>query len=248
MRFTASLLLGALSLVCIRGLRALGWSFSSSLCFAVLLALIPSAQVIAGWAIGWPYVATALLAFGGFFTVEGALAVGMSAGPGRAVGQWMVALGLMVVSALIYQPSSMFYVVPLAGALIVQRHRNLAQTARWAAIHLGFVVVTLGLAYCGMSVLYAPGVFVKSGRRAFEHNLGRKISWFLQETLPNALSLFVLNDNNLRDHALYFGSAAIVGALLLAGAQWGWRRHGPSRGIILVTALVGLPVFACALS
>src|SRR5580692_4766450 len=77
MRFAASLLLGAIALVGFRGLRALGWSFSTSLCFAVLLALIPSAQVIAGWAVGWPYAATALLAFGGFFTVEGALAVGL---------------------------------------------------------------------------------------------------------------------------------------------------------------------------
>jgi hypothetical protein len=248
MRFAASLLLGALSLVSFRGLRALGWSFSTSLCFAVLLALIPSAQVIAGWAIGWPYVATALLAFGAFFTVEGALAVGMSAGPGRAVGQWMVALGLMVVSALIYQPSALFYVVPLAGALIVQRHRNLAQTARWAGIHLGFVVVTLGLAYCVMSMLYATGVFVKSGRIAFEHHWGEKIAWFLQETLPNALSLFVLNDNNHRDYALYFGSAAIVGAILLAGAYVEWRRYGRSRGIIWLTALLGLPMFACAVS
>jgi hypothetical protein len=248
MRFTASLLLGALSLVSFRGLRALGWSFSTSLCFAVLLALIPSAQVMAGWAVGWPYVATALLAFGGFFTVEGALTVGMSAGLGRAVGQWMVALGLMVVSALIYQPSSMFYVVPLAGALIVQRHRNLAQTARWVGIHLGFLVGTLGVAYCVMTVLYATGVFVKSVRVAFEHQWGEKIAWFLQETLPNALSLFVLNDNNHRDHALYAGGAVIGGALLLAGAYVEWRRYGHTRGIIWLTALLGLPVFACAVS
>jgi hypothetical protein len=248
MRFAASLLLGALSLVSFRGLRALGWSFSTSLCFAVLLALIPSAQVIAGWAIGWPYAATALLAVGGFFTVEGALTVGMSAGPGRAVGQWMVALGLMVASALIYQPSALFYVVPLAGALIVQRHRTLAQTARWTGIHLGFVVGSLALAYCVMTVLYATGIFVKSGRIAFEQHWGEKIAWFVQETLPNALSLFVLNDNNHRDHALYFGCAAIVAALLLAGAYVEWRRYGRSRGIVWLTALLGLPVFACAVS
>jgi hypothetical protein len=248
MRFAASLLLGAISLVCFRGLRALGWSFSTSLCFAVLLALIPSSQVIAGWAIGWPYAATALLAVGGFFTVEGALGVGMSAGRGRAAGQWMVALGLMVVSALIYQPSALFYVVPLAGALIAQRHRTLAQTARWAGIHLGFVVGTLGLAYGVMSVLYATGVFVKSGRIAFEHHWGEKIAWFLQEALPNALSMFVLNDNNHRDHALYIFCAAVVGALLLAGTLVEWRRYGPSRGIAWLTALLGLPVFACAVS
>jgi hypothetical protein len=248
MRLAASLLLGALSLVCFRGLRALGWSFNTSLCFAVLLALIPSAQVIAGWAIGWPYAATALLACAAFFIVEGALTVGLSAGPGRAAGQWIVAVGLMVMSALIYQPSALFYVVPLAAALIVQRQRTLTQTARWAGFHLGFVVGTLGLAYCVMSLLYATRVFVKSGRIAFEHHWGEKIAWFLQETVPNALSLFVLNDNNHRDHALYYGCAAIVGALLLAGAYVEWRRYGRSRGIVWLTALLGLPVFACAVS
>src|SRR5882757_11124206 len=73
LRFVAALLLGAISMVCFKGLRAVGWSITTSLCFAVLIALVPSAQVIAGWAVGWPYVATALLAVGGFFTVEGAL-------------------------------------------------------------------------------------------------------------------------------------------------------------------------------
>ena len=248
MRFAAALLLGAISLVSFRGFRALGWSFNASLCFALLLALIPSAQVIASWAVGWPYAATALLAIGGFFTVEGALNVGFSAGRGRALGQWMVALGLMVVGALIYQPSALFYVVPLAAALIVQRHRTLRQTARWAGIHLGFVVGTLGVAYCVMSLLYATGVFVKSGRIAFEHHWGGKIAWFLQETLPNALSMFVLNDNNHRDQALYLGCAALVGALLLAGACLEWRRYGRSRGIVWMAAMLGLPVFACAVS
>jgi hypothetical protein len=248
MRFAASLLLGALSLVSFRGLRALGWPFSASLCFAVLLALIPSSQVMAGWAVGWPYVATALLAFGAFFTVEGALIVGMSAGAGRAVSQWMVALGLMVTSALIYQPSALFYVVPLAGALLVQRHRTLAQCARWAGIHLGFVVGSLELAYCAMTRLYAMGVFVKSGRIAFEHHWGGKIAWFLQEVMPNALSLFVLNDDHRRDHVLYLGCATVVGLLLLAGAYVEWRRYGRSRGIVWLAALLGLPVFACAVS
>jgi hypothetical protein len=248
MRFAATVLLGALSLVSFRGLRALGWSFNTSLCFALLLALIPSAQVIAGWAVGWPYAATALLAVGAFFTVEGALTLGMSGGVARAVGQWLVAVGLMVVSALIYQPSALFYVVPLAGALIVQRHRSLAQSARWAGIHLGFVVCTLGAAYGVMSALYATGVFVKSGRIAFEHHWLDKIAWFLQESLPNALSLFVLNDNNHREHALYFVCAAIVGALLLAGAYVEWRRYGRTRGVVWLAALCGLPVFACGVS
>jgi hypothetical protein len=248
LRFVAALLLGAISLVSFRGLRALGWSINTSMCFAVLLSLVPSAQVIAGWAIGWPYAATALLAIGGFFTVEGALAIGLRAGVGRAVGQWTVALGLMVVSALIYQPSALFYLVPLAGALIAQRQRGLVQSARWAGIHLGFVAATLGLAYCTMSALYAAHVFVKSGRIAFETHWGDKIAWFLQEPLPNALSVFVLNDNNHRDHALYFGCAALIGAILIAGACLEWRRHGMQRGIVWLLGLLGLPVFAFAVS
>ena len=248
MRLLASMLLGAISLVMFRGLRTLGWSFNTSLCFAILLALVPSAQVIAGWAVGWPYAATALLAVGGFFTVEGALAVGLSAGPGRATGQWMLALGLMVVSALIYQPSALFYVVPLAGALIAQRRRSARQTVRWLGVHLGFVVAALGLAYCTMTSLYAGGVFVKSGRVAFEHHWGEKVAWFLRETLPNALSLFVLNDNNLRDHGLYLACAALVGAILLGGLIAEWRRHGRSRGLIWAAGLFGLPVFALGVS
>src|SRR5882724_6292683 len=60
--------------------------------------------------------------------------------------------------------------------------------------------------------------------------------------------MFVLNDNNHREHALYFGGAAIVGVLLLAGAYVEWRRYGRTRGIVWLTALVSLPVFACAVS
>jgi hypothetical protein len=248
MRFFSSLLLGAISLVMFRGLRALGWSFNTSLCFAVLLALVPSAQVIASWAVGWPYAATALLAVAGFFTVEGAMAVGLSAGVGRAAGQWMVALGLMVVSALIYQPSAMFYVVPMAGALIAQRRRDIPRTVRWFGVHFGFVVAALGLAYSIMSVLYASGVFVKSGRIAFEHHWGEKIAWFFQETLPNALSLFVLNDNNHRDRWLYVACAGLVALVLLAGLFVEWRRHGRTRGLIWAAGLIGFPIFALAVS
>ncbi len=248
LRLIAAVLLGAISLVGFRGLRAVGWSVNTSLCFAVLLSLVPSAQVIAGWAVGWPYAATALLAFGGFFTAEGALALGLQAGVGRAVRQWSVAWGLMLMSALIYQPSALFYLVPLAGALIAQRRRSLAQSARWVAIHLGFVAGSLGLAYSTMSLLYASHVFVRSGRVAFETHWGEKIVWFLQEPLPNALSVFVLNDNNHRDHALYLGCAALIGAILIAGAHLEWRRHGMERGIVWLSALIGLPVFAFAVS
>jgi hypothetical protein len=248
MRLLASLILGAISWVMFRGLRALDWSFNSSLCVAVLISLVPSSQVIAGWAVGWPYAVTALLAIGVFFTAEGALTMAPTATAGRLLGQWLVAIGLMVVSALIYQPSALFYAVPLAAALIARRQRGLRQTVRWALAHAAFVIASLGLAYCTMTVLYSMGVFVKSDRIAFEHHWGEKIGWFLSEALPNALSMFVLNDNNHRDHALYLGCASLVGLLLLAGVYVEWRRHGPERAVVWLTGLLGLPVFAFSIN
>jgi hypothetical protein len=244
MRLLASLILGAISLVLLRGLRALGWSFGAALSVALLVPLVPAAQVIAGWAVGWPYAATALLSLGVFFTAETALSMAPTASSGRLLIQWVVALGLMVVSALIYQPSTLFYVVPLAGALIARRERGLKETARWLGAHVSFILASLALAYCTMTVLYSMGVFVKSGRIAFEHHWGDKTAWFLTEALPNALSLFALNDNNDRGHLLYLGCAAAVGLVLLAGAWVEWRRHGRERGIIWLAGLCGLPVLA----
>jgi hypothetical protein len=248
MRLFSALILGAISLVSFRGLRSLGWHFNPALCFAVLVVLVPSAQIISGWAIGWPYAIAALMALGGFFLAEGALAAGTRALTRRTALQWSVAVGLMVGSALIYQPSALFYLVPLAGAFLARRERTPRQTLRWGAAHLGFVTGTLGLAYCTMSVLYAAGVFVKSGRIAFEHHWGDKLAWFLEEPLPNALSLFVLNDDALRDHGLYFLGAGIAGLVLISGAVLEWRRHGRERGLLWLIALLGLPTFAFAVS
>jgi hypothetical protein len=245
-RVLASLLLGAISLVSFRSLRALGWSFNTSLSFAVLVVLVPSAQVIAGWAVGWPYAAAALLAVGGFFAAEGATARAITLQ--LRIAQGFVGLGLMVVSALIYQPSAMFYLVPLAAALIAQRERNLAQTSRWIAFHCGFVGVSLAIAYGIISAMYAAGLFVKSGRVAFETDWVGKLQWFINEPLPNALSLFVLNDDHQRDHVLYAGCASLVAAILAAGVAVEWKRHGHVRGLIWLTGLLGLPLFACAVS
>jgi len=246
MRFGAALLLGSLSLVSFRSLRGCGWSFNTSLCFALLVALVPSAQVIAGWAIGWPYAATTLLAVGAYFVAEGAMAPGDRTR--RTLAQWLVALVLLVVCGLIYQPSAFFYVVPLTARLIADRQRPAPRTLRWLALHLGFFVAALTLALGVMSVLYASGLFVKSGRVAFEWHWGTKLGWFLGQVLPNALSVFVLNDDHGRDRGFYLAGATIAGLILIAGAVLEWRRHGRARGLLWSAALVGLPMFACAAS
>jgi hypothetical protein len=99
-----------------------------------------------------------------------------------------------------------------------------------------------------MTVLYSTGVFVKSGRVAFEHHWGEKAAWLLGEALPNALGMLVLNDNNHHDRWLYLGCAGLTGALLLAGAWLEWRRHGRERGLVWLSALIVLPLVAFGIS
>jgi len=143
--------LGAIAWVMFRGLCALGWSFEASLGVALMLGLLPASQVIASWAVGWPYAMAALLALGAFFAVENALTLAPGAVTGRLQGRllahWLIGLGLLVSSALIYQPSALFYVVPLAAAVIAERRRGLAQTARWAGAPLVVRRAALALAY-----------------------------------------------------------------------------------------------------
>lgn len=248
MRFSAVLLLGTISLVMFRSLRALGWSSGSSICCAVLLALVPSAQVIASWAVGWPYAASALLAIAGFFSAERAVGLHGRSSVAREMAQWSFTLCLMAVSILIYQSSALFYTAPLAAALIAQRQRDFGQTSRWLGVHLAVVCISLALTYSIMDALYAEGWFIKSGRVAFEHDWLAKLAWFLSDALPNALSMFVLNDDNHRDWSWYLACAGLAGVLLAAGAVVEWRRHGTARGIVWLLGLTGLPVFALGIS
>ena len=246
MRFTAAVLLGVLSVVCFRSLRALGWTLYPALCFAILVAWVPSSQVIAAWALGWPYAVAALVGVAAFFVAEGALAPG--AGWRKVLTHAGFALALMVTSLLIYQPSSLFYVVPLTAAVIARRDRSVLATIRHAGLHAGFIVLSLGAAYGLMSFLYSGGWFLKSGRIAFEQHVVEKLAWVVREPLMNALSLFVLNDNNHREQGLYYACAALTGTLLLGGVVVEWRRHGRARGLLWLAALVGLPLLAFVVS
>lgn len=248
LRLGASLLLGALAYVMCRGLLALGWSFEESLCVALLLTLVPSAQVMASWAVGWPYVLSGLLAAGAFFAMEGGFALAARGERPRAVAQWLLGLTLMVLCALIYQSSALFYLVPLAGGLIAQRQRSPKNALRWAGAHLALVATALAVAYSTMMVLYEHHVFVKSARVAFEHHWGAKLAWFVSEPLPNALSLFALNDDHHRDRALFVGGALVAGLVLAAAIVLEGRRHGRGRALVWLAGLTALPVIAFSIS
>ncbi len=248
LRLAASLLLGAISLAMLRTLRTFGWSFNTSLCLALWIALLPAAQVIAAWAVGWPYALTALLSIAGFFATDAALASLREGRTRPALRRGLLGLVIMVACALSYQPSAMFYVVPLAAALIGARDQDPRRTARWLAAHLALLGLALAAAYATMSGLYAAHVFVKSGRISFEQHWIEKLLWFLREPLPNALSPFVLNDDHGRHHRLYLSSVAVAAAILVAGTVVEWRRHGRGRGLLWAFALLALPLAAFAVS
>ncbi len=245
LRLLGALLLGAVASASFLGLRRLGWSDGASLVFAALVGLTPAAQVIAGWAIGWPYALTALIAFGGFFAAE----LGLAARTGGARAALLsAAFASIAASALIYQPSTFFYLVPMSAAFIAARARGTQATLRWLARHIALIAAALGAAYATMSALYAAGIFEKSERVAIETQWGGKLLWYAREVLPNALSVFVLNDDHGRGRAQYLIGAALLALLLSGGAALEWRRHGRARGLLWLTALAGLPLFAVSVS
>ncbi len=245
-RMLSALLLGAISFVSYRLLRRIGWTVGSSLLLALWLGLLPSAQVIAGWAICWPYGVAALLALGAFPLAEAALATGrLTAGN---AGKFVASVGLLAASALVYQPNALFYLVPLTAALIVRHGPRQRDQVRWMFRHVAVVTAGLSLAYAFMRVCYGLGVFQPSARIAFEQQWAGKLWWFITEPLPNALSLFVINDNQGHDRAAYLAGALAAGGFLVAGVVLEWRHRGRSRGLVWLAGLMGLPVFAFAIS
>ena len=215
----------AISLVMFRGLRALGWSSEqqSVRCRDRRPWSLPHKSSPRGRSAGRTRQRRSWRSAHSLRS-KGSFAMGLRTRKppgGGSVGS--SASACMVVSALIYQPSALFYVGSVGGrAHRPARHRGFAATVRWAVRAFWIRLrPRLGLAYCTMAALYSMGVFVKSGRVAFEQHWVDKIAWFLQEPLPNALSMFVLNDNNQRDHGLYCGCAALVAADFGRGRVFG---------------------------
>ena len=245
-RMLSALLLGAISFASYRLLRRIGWSVGSSLLLALWLGLVPSAQVMAGWAIGWPYSVAVLMALGAFALAEAALA---AEPPGFSkVRQLLASVGLLAASALVYQPNALFYLVPLAAALIARSGPRQRDHVCWVLRHVAVVVAGLSLAYAFMRGCYAVGIFHPSARIAFEEQWGEKLRWFITEPLPNALSLFVINDNNGHDRIAYLAGALAAGGFLIAGVALEWRHRGRARGLVWLAGLLGLPVLAFAVS
>jgi hypothetical protein len=187
-----------------------------------MITLTPAAQIVAGWATAWPYTVAALLALGGFALAEGDAEYCRCRQIGAAL--------LVALSALIYQPNSLLYLVGIAAALPIRRGQPLPRKLRWVGTHLVVAFAGLVVAFLIMKLLYAFNLFTASDRIAFDHDPVSKLGWFLREPLLNALNLFVLNDDEAATRTAYIVSAGITALLLAAGLGIEGLRRGARAG------------------
>lgn len=237
LRLTGTVGLGLVAIALFGLLRQLGWEPAGAAFTAAMISLVPSAQVIASWATAWPYSVATILSLGGF-----ALA-GLVGERWKKLGR-MGAVLLVAASALTYQPNSLFYLIGIAASLPLRRGRALGLNLSWAGMHLAIVFSGLALAFLAMKGLYAMGVFDPSDRVAFEHDPFGKLWWFLREPFPNALNLFVLNDDEGATWRAYLAGAGMAGLLLAAGTSVEWRERGRHSGGFWLILLAALPVAA----
>jgi hypothetical protein len=214
-------------------LRRLGWPLPAAAFTAAMITLTPAAQIVAGWATAWPYTVAALLALGGFALAEGDAEYCRCRQIGAAL--------LVALSALIYQPNSLLYLVGIAAALPIRRGQPLPRKLRWVGTHLVVAFAGLVVAFLIMKLLYAFNLFTASDRIAFDHDPVSKLGWFLREPLLNALNLFVLNDDEAATRTAYIVSAGITALLLAAGLGIEGLRRGARAGGFWLMALAILP-------
>jgi len=226
-------------------LRRKGWRDGLAALTAALLALLPSGQLIAGWGICWPHTVAAGLGLAAFAAAERGLRAG---GLGRRAAWLGAALAALAVGALDYQCGVMFYLAGVAGGLGWRLLAAREKPVAWLAFHGGVLGAGMMLAFDATSRLFATGVFVRSPRVAFDLSLGTKLGLFFRDALPNALALFVLNDDEGRTAVPHAVASLGVLTLLLAGAFWLLRRRGAGAALLWLAAAVGLPLAAYGVS
>ncbi len=212
MRICTVLLLTLLGVVMWRQLYASGWNEVEAAAIGLGVVLLPSAQVLAGWASGWPQALTLLLAVAGFSAIETEIERG---GMKRVVA---LLGGCMIYAAagLIYQANVLFALVLVTAILLVRTGREPLSDRWWCSLHVGALVVGLGVSQLVVRLLFANGVFQQGADQATRTGLFA----FVRYPLPNALSLYALNDDHFTGVVFY----GLVLAGVVATLYFGYRK------------------------
>ena len=217
------------------------WPLLKSVCVGMLLALVPSAQVIASWGILWAYNVAVLLSLGAFALAELAFRKPTEQ---RAIrfGLAGFASFLMIASAWTYQSCSLFYLVFVAVAVVRRGEWTLQGTRLRLIQHMLLLAASLLVAYVLIRVVFAVGLLPMSKRIAFDTDPLGKLVWFAQNTLPNALALPVLADLYGRTAFIHHLVATLVALVIIGGGlMTGWRRGWREGLVWFVGLLVLLP-------
>ncbi len=242
LRLTSVLLLTLMGLVLWRQLFQSGWNEIEAAGIGLGVMLLPSAQVVVGAASAWPQALTLLLALAGFSAIETEIE--------RGGMKRIVALlgGCMIYTAagLIYQANVLFALVVVAAVLLVRTGREPLTDRWWTAFHLAAVAVGLGLSHLIIGLLYSNGLFQPANEA-----LNAGAVSFLRYPLPNALSLYALNDDHNVGAIFYWGLLLGVVVTLVLGyrkiaahADEMVRRRGPYAIAALVIGTAAVCVVA----
>jgi hypothetical protein len=241
LRLTTVTLLAILGLALWKQLYQSGWSEIQAAAIGLGVVLLPAAQVVAGWAVCWPHVLTLLLSVAGFSAIETELERG---GMKRLVALFGGCM-IYLLAGLLYQSNALFAVVPIAAVLLVRAGREPLTDLRWAAVHLGALLVGLAGSYLVVQMLFNNGVFQPSVRMQIESHYFSKIGWFFWQPLPNALGLYVLRDSFDQVNPFFWG-AGLATVLVIGLAVK--TAHDPVLRKKWLLCLVILPLLAHAVS
>lgn len=247
LRFVSVGFLALLGVILWRHFDTNGWPQWDALALALAIIFLPSAQVGAGWALGWPWICSVILSVAGFLAVETELAKG---GLKRGMG---IVGGIIIymLSALIYQPNAMFVVVMIAATVLPRiRTRTRRELKVWFGWHLAILFLALLFSFLFLKLIFSGGGVQESSRIVFESHPFSKLLWIFVHMLPNALGLYVLRcDFHSLPVAIFFW-IAVVG--VLAFISWiapnEQENDGGSERLKWWLCLTVLPVVAMFIS
>ncbi|HVS52777.1 MAG TPA: hypothetical protein VHD62_10510 [Opitutaceae bacterium] len=237
LRLLSALLLGVAAATLFWILRRQKWERALALLLATLVVVLPGAQLFVAWTVAWPLAIALWLALVAFACAENAFEENSCA---TRIVFWALAVLLVMASALIYQPNSLFYLVPVAAGLWPRRRRIERNVVEWFVRHGATVVLGLAGAFTVTMVGFAREWMPVSNRVALEHDGLGKFFWFLAEPLQNALALILINDDG--GSPAVHRAAALVMLVLIAGVIGEWRTRGARHGLWWALALCALLV------
>jgi hypothetical protein len=239
LRLVTVLLLTLLGVVVWRQLYNSGWNEIEAAAIGLGVVLLPSAQVLVGWASAWPQALTLLLAAAGFSAIETEIE--------RGGMKRIVALlgGCMIYTAagLIYQANVLFALVIVTAVLLVRTGREPLSDRWWCTFHLAAVAVGLLVGRLIMGLLYSNGLFQPAANAS-----GLSVLGFLRYPLPNSFALYALNDDEFTGWIIYWATALAVTAAIVLAYRKITRSEDQMirrRGVYAVAALVIITVVVC---